>query len=100
MSDPAPYAVDLDLLASTIEALVAYERECDRAVDDVVDQVRRLHVTWDGEAAQAQAAAQERWEAGFATMRVGLAAMRSAASTAHTNYGAAVAANLAMWGRL
>lgn len=100
MSHPAAYAVDLDLLAQTIESLVACEEECDRALDDVVRQVGRLHLTWEGQAAAAQLEAQARWETGFATMREGLAAMRTAASTARTNYGSAVRANLAMWERL
>ena len=100
MSDPAAYAVDLDLLSCTIEALVGCEEECDRALDDVAHQMDRLHRTWDGRAADAQVMAQEKWESGFATMRDGLAAMRSAANTADTNYRSAVSANLAMWGRL
>lgn len=100
MSGPAAYAVDLDLLSSTIDALVGCEAECDRALDDVARQVGRLHLTWAGQAADAQAVAQEQWESGFTTMRAGLAVMRSAASTAETNYRAAVSANLAMWGRL
>jgi WXG100 family type VII secretion target len=97
MSDTAPYAVDLDLLAATIEALGRCEETCDEALDDVRDDVARLHLTWSGRAADAQAAAQRGWEAGFAQMREGLAAMRAAAATADGNYRAAVEANLAMW---
>lgn len=97
MSDPAAYAVDLDVLTQTIEALGRCEESCDEALDDVARQVARLHVTWEGCAATAQAQAQERWESGFATMREGLAAMRAAAITAHGNYRSAVESNLAMW---
>ncbi|GAA5145882.1 hypothetical protein GCM10023340_15940 [Nocardioides marinquilinus] len=89
--------VDLDLLLETVEALEHCERDVDEGLDDVVRRVRRLHESWSGRAAEAQAGAQARWEAGFAQMREGLATMRTAASTARANYGAAVEANLRMW---
>lgn len=97
MSAPAPYSVDLDLLDATIEALVACERSCDEALDDVRRDVLRMHQAWTGRAADTQAEAQRGWESGFAQMRSGLAAMRAAARTADGNYRAAVEANVAMW---
>jgi WXG100 family type VII secretion target len=97
MSRTARYAVDLELMAATIEQLAAAEVACDEALDDIRRDVARLHLTWTGRAAAAQAEAQEAWEAGFVRMRAGLAAMREAAGTSHGNYRAAVEANLAMW---
>ena len=97
MSAHPRHVVDLDLLATTIEALAACEQSCDEALDDVRRDVARLHLTWAGRAAEAQTEAQAAWEAGFAQMRDGLATMRSAAATSHGNYRSAVEANLAMW---
>lgn len=93
----ARHVVDLDLLASTIEVLAACEQSCVEALDDVRRDVARLHLTWSGRSAEAQAEAQAAWEEGFAQMRAGLATMRSAAATSHDNYRSAVEANLAMW---
>ncbi|CAN5170331.1 hypothetical protein BH09ACT12_BH09ACT12_16090 [soil metagenome] len=97
MTAHTAYSVDLDQLADTVAGLVRCQEACDEALDDVVRQIARLHGSWEGQAAAAQAEAQERWESGFATMRDGLATMRSAADTAHGNYRAAIDANLAMW---
>ena len=97
MSASPAYSVDLDQLAEVVAGLARCQEGCDEALDDVVRQVSRLHGSWDGQAAEAQSEAQERWESGFATMRDGLAAMRDAAGTAHGNYRAAIDANLAMW---
>ena len=93
----APYAIDLEDLEDTIAALAHCETDCDEALDDVVRRVARLHLTWSGQSAGAQAEAQGRWEAGFATMRDGLAVMRGAAATSRDNYRAAVEANVSMW---
>jgi len=93
----APYAIDLEVLQDTIDALARCETVCDEALDDVVRRVARLHVTWSGRSAAAQAEAQRQWESGFATMREGLAVMRGAAATSRDNYRAAVDANVSMW---
>ncbi|WP_300400048.1 WXG100 family type VII secretion target [Nocardioides sp.] len=93
----APYAIDLQVLQDTIDALAHCEASCDEALDDVVRRVARLHLTWSGLSADAQAEAQSRWEAGFATMRDGLAVMRGAAATSRDNYRAAIDANVSMW---
>ena len=91
------YAVDLDLLLDTIDALARCEDACDAGLDRVRARVRALQSTWSGLTAEAQAEAQGEWEAGFALMREGLADMRSAASTARANYARAVEANVRMW---
>lgn len=91
------FAVELDDLLATVDDLAACGSDLDALLADVVRRIVTLHGTWEGRAALAQAAAQADWEAGFRAMREGLATMRSAASTAHGNYGDAVAANLRMW---
>lgn len=91
------YAVDLDLLRDTVDELARCEDACDDGLDRVSARVRALHGTWSGLSADAQAAAQVEWEAGFALMREGLADMRRAAATARSNYLGAVDANVRMW---
>lgn len=91
------YAVDTDALLATIEALASCERACDDGLDRAAARVRRLHETWTGRTARAQADAQAEWEAGFALMREGLQDMRRAAATARRNYLDAVDANQRMW---
>ena len=88
---------DLDLLLDTVDALARCEDACDDGLDRVAARVRRLHGTWSGTTADAQAVAQAEWEAGFALMRDGLADMRRVATTARGNYLAAVDANVRMW---
>lgn len=97
MTGLAPYAVDLDQLASTIAALDRYGARCDELLAEVDRRVDRLHETWSGRTAESQRDAHERWAAGFAQLRDGLATMRRAAATAEGNYTAAVDANVRMW---
>ncbi len=91
------FAVDLDQLLDTIDALTRCEGVCDDGLDRVTARVRALHGTWSGRTATAQAHAQAEWEKGFALMREGLADMRRAATTARSNYLEAIDANLRMW---
>ncbi|MCW2813913.1 MAG: hypothetical protein JWN84_1368 [Nocardioides sp.] len=91
------YAVDLDQLGDSIDALTRCEQALDDGLDRVARRVRDLHTTWSGLTATAQSAAQAEWAAGAAEMRTGLADMRRAATTARANYLAAVDANVRMW---
>jgi WXG100 family type VII secretion target len=91
------YAVDLDRLDAAVALLAARTAVVDDALDTLDAQVAALHVVWSGAAAAAQDDAHRAWLAGARDMRDGLAAMQAAAATAHANYSAAVAANLAMW---
>jgi WXG100 family type VII secretion target len=91
------FAVDLDELLRSIDEMARCGAALDVLLDDVASRVPALHLTWAGEAAGAQAAAQAEWEAGFREMRSALTAMRAAADVAHGNYGDAVATNLRMW---
>jgi len=91
------FAVDLDELAATVAALARCDAELDAVLSEVTAQVVALHGTWRGLAADAQAAAQAEWDAGFREMSRGLAAMRAAGAAAHDRYDAAATTNLRMW---
>jgi ESAT-6 family protein len=91
------YAVDLDELLATTDALGRCGADLDALLADVTARVAALHDTWAGRAAVAQAEAQAEWETGFREMREGLAAMRAAGAAAHQRYDAAATTNLRMW---
>ena len=82
--------------AELIERMEQYLAHLSALRDEAV-RVERLHPTWTGEAAVAQAQAQSRWAAGAAEVQDSLAALRAVAATAHANYDAAVLANRRMW---
>lgn len=96
----ARFSVDVDALRRTVDEMAC----CGEGLHDLADalalQVRALRDTWEGEAAVAQEAAQQEWEAGFRSMREALARMRVVATVAHDNYAAAATANVEMWERL
>ena len=94
------FSVEVDELLAVVGELARCGEALDQLLDDVADRVAGLHLTWTGEAAAAQVAAQSAWEADFREMRGALALMRRAAEVAHDNYTSAAAANLRMWERL
>lgn len=96
----AAYAVDLDELARTVEEMARCGDSLDAVLDRVGRRVTDLHLTWEGEAAVAQAAAEREWESGFRAMRAALASMRAAADVAHGNYADAADTNVRMWEQL
>jgi WXG100 family type VII secretion target len=96
----ARFSVDVDALRRTVDEMAACGEGLHGLADALARQVHALHGTWEGQAAVAQEAAQQQWEAGFRSMREALARMRVVAAVAHDNYAAAATANLEMWQRV
>ncbi|MGI8667629.1 MAG: WXG100 family type VII secretion target [Jatrophihabitans sp.] len=90
--------VDLDQLDVAVTRMSAFEQTIEEQLQTLDAGIARLQSLWSGAAADAQLAAHREWLAGAHRMRAGLAKMRTAATTAHRNYGSAVQANVAMWG--
>jgi uncharacterized protein YukE len=88
--------VDLGHLAELIDRMEQYLAHLSALRDEAV-RVERLHPTWAGAAATAQARAQFRWAAGAAEVQDSLASLRALAGVAQGNYAAAVTANRRMW---
>jgi uncharacterized protein YukE len=88
--------VDLTSLAELIDRMEQYLAQL-TALRDEARRVERLHPTWTGDAASAQAHAQARWAAAAAEVQDSLASLQALAGAAHANYVAAVAANRRMW---
>jgi WXG100 family type VII secretion target len=94
----AGFVVDLEQLDEAVARMSAFERSIEEQLQTLDASIARLQSLWSGAAADAQLAAHREWLAGAQRMRAGLAQMRTAAATAHSNYGSAVQANVAMWG--
>ena len=84
-------------LVDVIERLVRLDAHLEAALAEVEQRVAALHVTWTGDAAQAQRTAHTEWHRGAEQMRAALMRMRAIAVIAHANYAAAAAANVRMW---
>ncbi len=91
------FEVDVDELLQVVDRMADCEAGLRALATDLDRQIRELHVTWQGEAAQAHDQAQAAWATGFHDMREALGRMRRAAHTAHGNYTAAADTNLRMW---
>jgi WXG100 family type VII secretion target len=92
--------VQTEELDSVIARMAAFEQHLQQAVANADAQVKRMHATWSGQAAQEHLAAHARWKTDAARMQEELVRMRAIATAAHTNYTATVATNTAMWGGL
>jgi WXG100 family type VII secretion target len=91
------FAVSLETLADAVDRMALYERSVEQHLGELETRMNRLHGTWSGAAAEEHRAAHQRWLAGAREMRDAVATLRRIGSTAHTNYSAAIAANLRMW---
>jgi WXG100 family type VII secretion target len=96
MTDDA-FEVDVDELLHVVDRMAACEGAFSDLAADLERRIRELHVTWQGDAAEAHQQAQAAWDHGFRDMRDALGRMRGAAHTAHGNYTAAADTNLRMW---
>jgi WXG100 family type VII secretion target len=94
----AGFVVDLEQLDEAVTRMSAFEQTIEEQLQTLDAAIVRLQSLWSGAAADAQLAAHREWLAGAQRMRAGLAKMRTAAATAHGNYGSAIQANVAMWG--
>lgn len=91
------YSLDVDDLARVIIDLARGHRALSELAADLERRIDELHLSWEGQAAQAHRLAQAAWNQGFHEMREALARMRQAADTAHRNYTSAAAVNHRLW---
>lgn len=95
-----PYQVDLTLLEEIVAGLDTAQSRLDEQLGTLDGIVAGLRHIWTGEAADAQQRAYATWSRDARAMHQALRVIHGAASTAHSNYSAAVAANVEMWGQL
>ena len=91
------FEVDAEALLDVVDRMAACEAGLRELAADLEVRIRALHLTWQGEAAEAHIVAQTTWDRGFHDMRAALDQMRSAAHTAHGNYTSAADTNLRLW---
>ncbi|WP_039829333.1 WXG100 family type VII secretion target [Nocardia testacea] len=91
------HSVDLELLDSVIARMRNFEGFFEDQIRAFDTAIGTLQQGWEGDAAVAQADARRRLMAAAADIRDGVGDMRRAAEAAHTNYTAAIEANVAMW---
>ena len=91
------YSVDVDDLAGLIADLARGHEALRELAVGLERGLRQLHLTWQGEAAEAHRVAQAAWNEGFREMRDALSRMRQVADTAHRNYTTAAETNQQLW---
>ncbi|WP_020105855.1 WXG100 family type VII secretion target [Nocardia sp. 348MFTsu5.1] len=91
--------IDRVALGEVLEQMSRLTKSVEEDLAAIDELVKDLHLTWTGQAASAQRQAHAEWASGAAEMRQSLADLHSVGTTAHSNYNAAVEANLKMWRR-
>jgi len=92
-----PFSVDPEALADALERMQGLQKLSRSLLDEIDRTVRDLHITWQGEAADAHTQAHKKWTHGFEQMDHAVNALHRTGTGAHTNYTQAAAANKAMW---
>jgi WXG100 family type VII secretion target len=93
----AGFTVDLEALNAAIDQMSQFEKQLDQSLGRAKAAVQSLGLSWHGDAASAQQAAQEQWNNGVEELRAALGQLRDIAEQAHGNYSGAVANNFRMW---
>ena len=91
------FRVNLETLTEAIRRMEAFDLKVEEWLEQVDQQVARLHLSWSGLAASAQRADHEQWVRSKEEMREALARLRTAADVARVNYSGAVETNQTMW---
>jgi WXG100 family type VII secretion target len=100
MTSPDEFTVMTDELDEVIADLEVTEAALDAVDRDLTSRMGLLHESWEGQAAEAHAAAHAEWTEGLREMRRALQELRAAARSAHGNYTGAAEANVSMWEQL
>jgi WXG100 family type VII secretion target len=93
----AGFTVDLQALLAAVDQMSQFETALQRQLARVKGSVASLGLTWHGDAANQQQAAQNQWNSGAEELRAALGQLRDIAERAHSNYSGAGANNTRMW---
>lgn len=93
----AGFTVDLEALLAAVDQMSQFETELEQQLAQVKASVGALGLSWHGDAADAQQAAQNQWNSGAEELRAALGQLRDIAEQAHGNYSDAAAMNTRMW---
>jgi WXG100 family type VII secretion target len=93
----AGFSVDVQALLAGVDQMSAFHQQLEQSLATVRASVAALGLSWQGDAAVAQDAAQQQWNQGAEELRAALGQLRDIAEQAHENYSNAVATNTRMW---
>lgn len=91
------FAVDLELLEESVDAMTKFGVAVDNWLAEVDRHIKDLHMSWSSTAADAQHVAHGKWVSGVGEMRENLEDLRTIAQRAHVNYSDALNTNTRMW---
>ena len=91
------FTVDPEALLASVDQMSQFESQLEQSLARVKASVLSLGLSWHGDAAGQQRAAQEQWDNGAEQLRSALGQLRDIAEQAHGNYSGAVAMNARMW---
>ncbi|EFV15054.1 WXG100 family type VII secretion target [Segniliparus rugosus] len=94
---PGKYVADLDQMDSTVSRMEAFENQVQSWTEEIDAEVKKLHVSWSGDAASAQQADHDRWTKDAQAAKEALEKLKAVMRKAHENYTGANTANKAMW---
>jgi WXG100 family type VII secretion target len=93
----AGFTVELEALLAAVDQMSQFEQQLEQSLARAKASVESLGLSWHGDAASAQQAAQAQWNSGAEELRAALGRLRDIAGRAHGNYSGAVANNFRMW---
>ena len=93
----AAFSVDLQALLAAVDQMSQFDGQLEQSLARVTASVESLGLSWHGDAASAQHAAQAQWNSGADELRAALGQLRDIAERAHANYAGAAAMNKRMW---
>lgn len=93
----AGFTVDLEALLAAVDQMSRFETDLEHSLARVQASAASLGLSWHGDAAAQQQAAQNQWNSGADELRAALGQLRDIAERAHANYSGAAANNARMW---
>ncbi|MBH0778579.1 WXG100 family type VII secretion target [Nocardia bovistercoris] len=99
MTEDTSYRVDLARLDEATDQAAQLYAFVTQSLTEIQERMTAVRDRWDGQAADAQAAAMQQWTRSAERMATAIEKMRAATAAAHIAYTEAGAANLRILGR-
>jgi WXG100 family type VII secretion target len=93
----AGFTADLEAMLAAVDQMSQFEGQLEQSLARAKASVESLGLSWQGDAASAQQAAQAQWNSGAEELRAALGQLRDIAEQAHANYSQAAQMNKRMW---
>lgn len=93
----AAFSVNLQALLAAVDQMSQFDGQLEQSLARAKASVESLGLSWEGDAANAQQAAQTQWNNGADELRAALGQLRDIAEGAHANYSGAANVNTRMW---